>query len=233
MCFQFPIEPIVWPSKGLRRASVNSFGFGGTNAHVILDDAFHYLQHHGRTGYHNTTQCLPSHPGPLPRSHISIASDLGEDPDPDTLTPKILVFSTFDEKGMKRLTADYLRYFRNLSKSHPHSESLLADLAHTLCSRRSSLRWKSFMLAASLDELRNLDVCSLTPRLSVAKPSLGLIFTGQGAQWACMGRELTVFAAFDLSLRDSEQILLSMGCVWLLRGKNLCRNYIQYRSNYQ
>lgn len=46
-----------------------------------------------------------------------------------------------------------------------------------------------------------------------------MIFTGQGAQWARMGQELTVFAAFDRSLRDSEQILLSMGCAWLLRGK--------------
>ncbi len=30
--FRFPIEPTLWPTDGLRRASINSFGFGGANA---------------------------------------------------------------------------------------------------------------------------------------------------------------------------------------------------------
>ncbi|KAI1173240.1 hypothetical protein F4777DRAFT_458242 [Nemania sp. FL0916] len=49
-----PTKPIAWPSSGLRRVSVNSFGFGGTNTHVILDDAYHYLQEHRMTGNHCT-----------------------------------------------------------------------------------------------------------------------------------------------------------------------------------
>lgn len=34
----FPTEPVPWPrtATGLRRASVNCFGLGGTNAHVVL-----------------------------------------------------------------------------------------------------------------------------------------------------------------------------------------------------
>ncbi|KAF1998108.1 polyketide synthase PksD [Amniculicola lignicola CBS 123094] len=32
-----------WPTRGLRRISVNSFGFGGSNSHIILDDAYHTL----------------------------------------------------------------------------------------------------------------------------------------------------------------------------------------------
>src|ERR1700727_1132022 len=30
-----------WPESTLRRASVNCFGYGGTNAHVILESAIH------------------------------------------------------------------------------------------------------------------------------------------------------------------------------------------------
>jgi acyl transferase domain-containing protein/NAD(P)-dependent dehydrogenase (short-subunit alcohol dehydrogenase family) len=43
-----------WPLEGLRRASVNSFGFGGANAHVIVDEASAYLAARGLTGNHNS-----------------------------------------------------------------------------------------------------------------------------------------------------------------------------------
>ncbi|KAK3933755.1 thiolase-like protein [Diplogelasinospora grovesii] len=55
-----PTEEIVWPSEGLRRISVNSFGFGGTNIHVILDDAYHYLHERGLTGNHCTRTTWPA-----------------------------------------------------------------------------------------------------------------------------------------------------------------------------
>jgi len=41
---RIPTELTPWPADGLRRASINSFGYGGSNAHVILDDALNYLQ---------------------------------------------------------------------------------------------------------------------------------------------------------------------------------------------
>ncbi|KAI1152215.1 polyketide synthase PksD [Nemania diffusa] len=41
---QIPTSNIPWPTQGLRRVSVNCFGFGGTNSHVIMDDAYHTLE---------------------------------------------------------------------------------------------------------------------------------------------------------------------------------------------
>ncbi|OQE34925.1 hypothetical protein PENCOP_c015G04031 [Penicillium coprophilum] len=56
-----PVQSIPWPSEGLRRISVNSFGFGGSNTHVVLDDALHYMQQRGLAGNH----CTALFPGTL------------------------------------------------------------------------------------------------------------------------------------------------------------------------
>lgn len=54
MIFKVPTACIPWPDEGLRRISVNSFGFGGSNGHIILDDAYHCLEALGLKGNHNT-----------------------------------------------------------------------------------------------------------------------------------------------------------------------------------
>lgn len=46
-----PTEPVPWPAGFLERVSVNSFGIGGANAHVILDSASSVA-----VGYPNTPQ---------------------------------------------------------------------------------------------------------------------------------------------------------------------------------
>ncbi|TVY80408.1 Highly reducing polyketide synthase azaB [Lachnellula suecica] len=63
---RFPTEPTPWPSKGLRRASVNSFGFGGSNAHCVMEDAYNFLDLRNLEGNHCTTND-PS----LPTIHAS------------------------------------------------------------------------------------------------------------------------------------------------------------------
>jgi hypothetical protein len=57
---KFPLENYRWPGSGLRRASINSFGYGGSNAHVILDDAYNYLKSRGLKGKHWTAKLPPN-----------------------------------------------------------------------------------------------------------------------------------------------------------------------------
>lgn len=51
---KFPTEATPWPQAGLRRMSINSFGIGGSNAHVVMDDALHFLQQYRLVGNHRT-----------------------------------------------------------------------------------------------------------------------------------------------------------------------------------
>ncbi|KAL8786450.1 MAG: hypothetical protein Q9213_002766 [Squamulea squamosa] len=60
MNIKFPIRSTAWPTIGLRRASVSSFGFGGSNSHAILDDAYHFLASRSLNGRHHTITAPPT-----------------------------------------------------------------------------------------------------------------------------------------------------------------------------
>lgn len=49
-----PTSCIPWPASGVRRISIDSFGFGGANSHIILDDAFHTIEALAVVGNHRT-----------------------------------------------------------------------------------------------------------------------------------------------------------------------------------
>lgn len=50
----------------MRRASVNSFGFGGSNTHVVVDDALHYLRERNLSGNHCTLTVPENVAGEIP-----------------------------------------------------------------------------------------------------------------------------------------------------------------------
>ena len=144
-----PTAMMSWPGSalGVRRAAVNSFGFGGTNGHVVLD---HY---------------------PI-ESRIPIP----------TGRPYLFKVSAATERALGALAVSYADYVE--SRKPP-----LGDLAHTLLSRRSTLKKSLFLTASSHSELigklRDWETGPSKP-LSFADVkfrTVGFVFTGQGAQW--------------------------------------------------
>ncbi|KAJ2995834.1 hypothetical protein NUW58_g1161 [Xylaria curta] len=156
------LEP--WPaqSHGIpRRASINSFGFGGTNAHVILESR--------------------------PKVPIT-SSSKGDVP---ILLP--FVFSAPTEGALRRNIRAHLE---NLTENR--NQMNILDLSYTLACRRSAYTWRVSISALSMDSLltkmagkingsTEFGIQSTAPEASGR--ILG-IFTGQGAQWAGMTKEL-------------------------------------------
>lgn len=136
------------------------------------------------------------------------------------------MFSANDEKGIKRISAKYGAHFADFDVPHQRLETYLNDLAHTLNTRRSLLPWRSFAVAQSLDDLKGIGASISAPQKSVIEPTLGFVFTGQGAQWAGMGRDLMAFPVYDRSIREAEEYFVDLGSSWHLREEILKDNKV-------
>ena len=130
---------------------------------------------------------------------------------------KILVWSAADKSGISRLEAGFRQYFSKLMLNNDDEGAYLDSLAYTLHFRRTSLPWKAFAIANSVEQIRNLAWSK--PVQSSDQRGLAFVFTGQGAQWHGMGRELLKYALFRNSLLEAQLYFQSLGCEWLLLGK--------------
>ncbi|KAI1299034.1 hypothetical protein F5Y03DRAFT_254380 [Xylaria venustula] len=214
---RFPKTPTNWPKCGIRRASVNSFGYGGSNAHAVLDDAHSYFTKRGIDGFHSTlTQQSPIG---KTRDTAEINGSGDYDRNKFAATPvarvRVFVWSAADAAGIQRLAVSYKTHLFDTLASHLDSQHL-KNLAFTLSEKRSVLPWKSYFLAQTVDDLKEQLYSMPKPSRSSTPPRLHFVFTGQGAQWARMGIELAVFPAFQTSLIQADRHFKSLGCVWSL-----------------
>jgi acyl transferase domain-containing protein len=208
------VQSTIWPTPGLRRTSINSFGYGGSNAHLVLDDAYHYLKGHDLSGYHHCT-VVPSIEN---ASVVNGATNLSKTGHPNDARvnfegPKLLIWSAADKGAIQRMIGNYHEYY----KAHVAGDNgTLDQLAYTLAERRSVMPWRTFAVVENSEEILSLTEAVRAPN---GQPRTAYIFTGQGAQYTGMGLELLKYPAFQESLQKSQRILDSLGSEWLIIGK--------------
>lgn len=176
---QVVTKPMDWPSH-IHRASLNSFGFGGANAHVILESIDSYLPLYQQTRIHK----LKTNPTQFRVLPFSAASDIS-------------------------LQAQVCGIAQRLSDGEDYA---FEDLCHTLANRRSRLSHKGYVLTS--EALNKGDfTCGkiVTPEKAIPCLPIALVFTGQGAQWAQMGKELIEQSAiFRGTIHELDSILAAL-----------------------
>ncbi|KAF9779409.1 fus1 actin binding activity protein [Fusarium sp. DS 682] len=167
-----PTEVMTWPalaSGSPRRASVNSFGFGGTNVHAIIE-------------------------------HFDNASLLQS----DRLISTPLLLSANSENSLRMQIPRFAEEIEDSNNDQVHS--IIFTLAH----RRSQLPFRTFLsshdnqslkkkLKAAMDENTALPIANQVVA-SGQVPRVLAVFTGQGAQWPTMGREILKASQFARDL---------------------------------
>jgi acyl transferase domain-containing protein len=116
------------------------------------------------------------------------------------------------------LTENYTKHFQKAIDTPQAHPQYLVDLAYTLDTRRSSFFTNSFCVASSHEDLRSFGDKISKPVQRSSDLKLGFVFTGQGAQWHAMGRELLAVESFKATTLRMEEYLTGLGCSWSLLG---------------
>lgn len=209
---------------------MNSFGFGGTNTHVIIDDAYHYMWERGLVGNHNTT--TPAgvtlnglHDTPVHDDFTEVTANEASNKkvangiDGHSLGGRrLLVWSAADEKALHRTLQLHQSFWNKSIASDPAN---ISDYAYTLSERRSRMLWRASAIVATdgADENRSSAISKAQPVRSGSSGDVGLafVFTGQGAQYATMGWDLVRnYPVFAEALERVQKIYAGLGCDWNL-----------------
>ncbi len=170
--------------RNLRRAAVSSFGFSGTNAHVVIEEA------------------------PLPVNSQNLRFSSNEFSE---RSHHILTISAKCDKGLQELAQDYQQFLEtstdaitdvcfsaNTGRSHfDYRLALVAESTEKLLQQL-----KAF---ATGEETTGLLRGQAT---SKQRPKIAFLFTGQGSQYVEMGRELySTQPVFRKALEECDHIL--------------------------
>ncbi|KAK4243208.1 hypothetical protein C7999DRAFT_36471 [Corynascus novoguineensis] len=184
-------EPVPFPSElPVRRISVNSFGYGGTNAHMIIEGTAS-IAPDSESGYRYVDRWARNKPR-KPGFRRAV----------ERKRPYLLPFSAHDKATLRR-NIDAL--------GHVASDYNLVDLSHTLANRRSILASKAYAVASheALDSIfSSVGESFVFAETKTPARELAFVFTGQGAQWARMGAHLMEYSPHFLrTIRDLDLVL--------------------------
>ena len=194
-------QNLPWPAEyGIRRASVNSFGYGGANGHIIMEDA---------------ASMLPGYQSFKDRATSRLNDDLGTDIVTGTMgsgkvsfktkerTQFLLPFSAHDVPTLKA----NVQGIKQVADEYD-----IEDLAHTLSSRRSRFCNRGFAVVDKNSVSDDLDEQSMTLGKKGQGATIAMVFTGQGAQSAQMGKDLMQdFPSYLKTIRDLDAIFANLG----------------------
>lgn len=219
---------IPWPEGKVRRASVNSFGFGGANGNCIIDHVNEVLPGYVKPGIVNSTRHVNGnlsngHTNGAPSTngnghvngngsthgykHMPVRAELVQKTASSTASTRNFVLLPFSAHNTSSLDQN----IDTLTKAVANKKQwTLADIAYTLGSKRSRFQQRTFRIVETAQS--DAVTAALAEEQRVfASPlqtsNVAFVFTGQGAQWHAMGGQLFEYGVFRSTISHLDYVL--------------------------
>ncbi len=191
-----------------RLAGINGFGYGGANAHIIVEESpighkQSVAPENLRLGFKETSASVK-----LPTYKAS-----GTSSNSAFELPVILPLSARSQAALQKLASDWADWFESAG-----SELHIAEAASFTAHRRSHLDYRTTVCGTTHDELieklRSIELPRNVSHTRSGEPlKIAFVCSGQGPQWWAMGRNLLSYCpAF-------REVIDSCGCEFSRYGK--------------
>lgn len=184
---EVPTSLVAWPQTlegHPRRASVNSFGFGGTNSHAIIE-SYDPQIHGAAEGSLSTANS---------QENDFLCIDSEKETNSDILSIPLLISAS-----SRKSLFDVARHWRSYLAGCEGVS--IPQLSANIFRYRTALPYRAFIPAASreraiedldkvINEEQGVHEFGIRSKSLTQRPQILGIFTGQGAQWSSMSRTL-------------------------------------------
>lgn len=128
--------------------------------------------------------------------------------------PRLLVLSAKDESALQRSIQQYSEHISTHLSNAPEK---VERLSYMLAARKSLMAWRTFVVTS----LETTDILPFSSPVRASRETgLAFVYTGQGAQYANMGRGLLHFRRFRETLEDAQRLFQKYGAEWSFFGNS-------------
>ena len=196
---------------GKKYISISNYGFGGTNAHAIVGKAPRYDAFQDARAAHDEKEDGSASSSTADDSKYKVTVQEPVSPTADSKY-KVVVVSGHSNEALQQRMEELSIYFEQ--RPEAFEKMLFGNVAYTLGSRRTHLPFRLALTVASNDEFSyqlQQRKGKNASRIGSA-PTIGFVFTGQGAQWARMGMGLMKeYPVFAQVIHEADRTLSALG----------------------
>lgn len=141
---------------------------------------------------------------------------------------KLFVLTAHDKNALEAQMKNIGIYLEQ--RPEIFQNDLMSNVAYTLGQRRTLMQWRiAISASSSFDLIQALNSGKLAPSRETEPLRIGFIFTGQGAQWNAMGRELyEQYPVFASTIDACDKYLSLLHAPFSLVGE--CSQYVIMKS---